>query len=205
IYMALDKLCRNEIVKAVLIVILTAAGAFLGKFGLWLPWSIDCALYSMVFYYLGVLAKQYKIFELVRDNHFFYFLLSPIWAYMIYKGAMELAIRQYAPYGLVIVGALCGILLIYRFSAYIGRSLILSSRILNYIGKSSIVLLIVHVLLNGKMLNFCENHGINSAVTMVVCVGLQILISVIAFGIISKIKKAIKENAMRTQIVKKRS
>ncbi|MCQ2530430.1 MAG: acyltransferase family protein [Lachnospiraceae bacterium] len=196
IYMLLDRICKNEIVKAAVIVVLTVAGALLGRGGLWLPWSFDCVLYSMFFYYIGVLFQKYKILDFLKDHHIFYFILSPVWAVMIYFGSMELAIRQYAPYLLVIIGALCGIAIIYRFSAYLNRALVLSSRILNYIGKSTIYLLVVHVLLNSRMLAFCEGRGINSAATMILCIGLQVIISVIVYGLHSIIKRAIKSKTV---------
>lgn len=195
IYMAIDRLCGNEIVKAGVILVLTAVGIFLGNKGLWLPWSLDCALYSLLFYYIGTLFKKYRIFELVRDNHIFYFLLSPIWAYMIYMGAMEIAKRHYAPYGVVILGALSGILIIYRFSAYINRALVLSSRILNYLGKASIVILIVHKFLNDRTIALLNGTGMNKAEIMIICIVSQIVIAAVVYGIISKMKKGIKAKA----------
>ena len=60
----------------------------LGEKGFWLPWSIDIACYAMVFYQLGVYFRKYDLLSKVKNSHILYFILTPIWVYMIYAGSM---------------------------------------------------------------------------------------------------------------------
>ena len=78
-----------------------------------------------------------------------YFFLSPIWAYMIYKGGMEIAVRNYGSYGLTILGASAGIFIVYKTSMYISENMPIIRNILRWAGKESIIILIIHTLLNG--------------------------------------------------------
>ncbi len=38
--------------------IITYIGVLLGKNGYWLPWSLDIALYSLIFFHIGYLLKK---------------------------------------------------------------------------------------------------------------------------------------------------
>lgn len=47
---------------------------------------------------------------------------------MIYAGSMEIAVRNYGQYGLVILGSMAGVLTIYQISAYISDMLPVTKR-----------------------------------------------------------------------------
>ena len=66
---------------------------------------------------------------------------------MIYCGSMDIALRNYGDYGLAILGAVSGIIIVYMFSTYLGTKLPLIAIILYVTGKNTIVIPIVHVLL----------------------------------------------------------
>lgn len=152
IYALLDKLLRGEVWLFGGVLVLSLAGWGLAVCGLWLPWSLDCALYSLIFYYLGAKCKQYNFMDYFHHRPWSYFLLSPIWVYMIYKGSMEIAIRKYGPYGLVIIGAVCACVLLYQLCRYLSGNLprpILW--ILCRMGESTLYILIVHRLLNSRI------------------------------------------------------
>lgn len=112
----------------------------LGRVGLWLPWSIDVAMYAVVFYQLGVVFRKYDVLNKVREHHALYFFLSAVWAYMIYSGGMEIASRSYGQYGIVILGAMAGTLLLYMLSVYIDDALPVVRRILQLVGESNLII-----------------------------------------------------------------
>ncbi|MBQ6362196.1 MAG: acyltransferase family protein [Lachnospiraceae bacterium] len=147
LYTAMDRWTRNSLQLTVAVLCVSVLGLTLGKEGWWLPWSIDIACYSMVFYHIGVLLRHYEVFKFAREWSISYFLLSPVWAFMIYCGSMEIAVRNYGDYGVVILGSVSGIIIVYTLSAYFGANLPLIARILDVIGKNTIYILIVHTLL----------------------------------------------------------
>lgn len=149
IYYLLDNIIVSDEVKWGTITLLSLFGTYLGEKGVWLPWSIDVALYLLIFYHIGVSCKRYNILKIISKNHIMYFFLSPIWAYMIYKGGMEIAVRNYGSYGLTILGASAGIFIVYKTSMYISENMPIIRNILRWAGKESIIILIIHTLLNG--------------------------------------------------------
>lgn len=70
---------------------------------------------------------------------------------MIYAGSMELAVREYGQYGLVVIGAVAGIFIIYLFSGYLTHALHPLACLLALTGKSAIVMWILHTLLGEKI------------------------------------------------------
>ncbi|MBR2695972.1 MAG: acyltransferase family protein [Parasporobacterium sp.] len=201
IYLLIDHFVKTEVGKWVCVFLCTAAGLGLGRFGLWLPWSIDVALYCMVFYQLGIAFRKYGFLEMVRDTHWLYFFLSTVWAYMIYKSSMEIAVRNYGNhnhFGLVILGALAGILVIFRLSAYLARSTFLLSRALKLIGEASLILLVIHTLLSSRLNGWLgEVFGYDNLLRMVFSILIQIIVAVLlnlAWGMLKKKRKALKQS-----------
>lgn len=155
IYTLLDKFLRREVWLFGAVLMLSMAGVGLAKLGMWLPWSLDCALYSLIFYYLGAKCKEYKFMDYFLRRPWTYFLLTPIWVYMIYQGGMEIAIRKYNHYGVVVIGAVCACVLLYQLCVYLSESLPRSMlRILCSVGESTLYILIIHRLLNSRINEF---------------------------------------------------
>ena len=195
IYMIIDKAVRRDSIKWVLILFCTAAGILLGNRGFWLPWSIDAALYSMIFYQIGITCKKYRALTFVTENPWLYFLLSSIWVFMIYKGGMELAVRNYGIYGLVIFGAVSGTVLVYSLSAYLGNTTILVSKALKWIGQASLILLIVHRLLNGRLGDLLGRVVSKDGFAwLLLCIIVQVVLAVLIQLLITWIKRTHKKN-----------
>ena len=152
IYAVLDKLLHREVWLFGGVLVLSVAGVDLAMRGLWLPWSLDCALYSLMFYYLGAKCKEYGFMDWFLQRPWTYFLLSPIWVYMIFKGGMEIAMRRYDAYGMVIIGAVCACVLLYQLCRYLSSQM---PRPIVWIfcrlGESTLYILIVHRLLNSRI------------------------------------------------------
>ena len=153
IYSCLAAAAANRKQLTVAVVLISALGVILGKRGWWLPWSIDIACYSLVFYHLGRLGREKNVLEEIRKRNYVYFLLSPVWAYMIYAGSMEITVRNYGNYGLVVLGAISGTLLVYQLSSYIGRHIPLLAKVLGYLGSATVYIIVIHVLLGSAIEN----------------------------------------------------
>ena len=151
IYHAVDRIVDSKGILTGVVIAISLAGVLLGQKGLWLPWSIDVALYSLIFYHIGRMCKEYNVFVLMKTNGASYFILAGIWAYMIYTGSMEIAIRNYGHYGIAIIGAVAGTALLYSLSSYIASNMHFVSSILAKIGNASIVVLVVHTVLRPQI------------------------------------------------------
>ena len=152
LYMFLDRFVPQEKLRALCVLGCSLLGVYLGKWGYWLPWSLDCALYALALYYLGYCFRQYGIMEYILKRNWLYFVLSTVWAYMIYSGSVDLVVRKYDQYSLGILGAVCGSVLLYAACRYLneiwGRHL---KWVLCQVGENILYILIVHAILAGML------------------------------------------------------
>ncbi len=192
IYLLLRKVVPNELWMHGICLAVSVFGAWLGVRGFWLPWSVDCALYAIIFYHLGYCFKKYKVMDFFRNNPATYFVLSVVWAFMIYCGGMELAIREYMPYGLVILGALSGSILLCMCSGYLARALPQwAGRVLRSLGQSTLYILIVVTLFDGYFYNFvARRFGAGYIYHMAAVIVLELAAGVLVWMVVSGIKRA---------------
>ena len=180
LYMIIDKVVKKDIIKWSIILLCTAVGIFLGNQGFWLPWSIDCALYSMIFYHTGVMIKKHRVLEYMSETPWLYFILSSVWAFTIHKGGMELATRCYGVYGLVLIGAVSGTTLVCSLSQFFSRTTIVISLFLKRVGHASLIILIVHQLLNARIGSFIGRFlSVEGFAWMTLCIVSQVLLAVL--------------------------
>ena len=191
IYLFIERYSPSETWKAATVIAASLMGQYLGKLGYWLPWSADCAMYALVFYYLGYCFKKYRIMEYLCQRNYCYFLLSCVWAYMIHCGAMEIAVRNYGFYGLTIIGAVSASVLVYTTCRYICSAL--NAEAANWlckIGKNTLCILIVHKLLPAKIGRLVsvrfESESIYFAVITIL---LQVAIGVAIGEVLSFVKR----------------
>lgn len=151
LYTALAGRTGNQKHLTAAILCVSVLGLTLGKEGWWLPWSLDIACYLLAYYHIGVLLRQYDVFALADKWNITYFVLAPVWAFMIYRGSVDIAVRNYGDYGIVMLGAVSGIILVYMLSAYLGANLPLTAVILGAAGKNAMYILIAHALLSGSI------------------------------------------------------
>ena len=169
----------------------------LGIRNYWLPWSLDVSLYAIVVYKMGTLLKKYDLLNLIKGSSFFYFILSPIWVFMIYKGGMELAARKYGAYGLVIIGAIAGTLIIYQLADFISEHMVVARKVLKTIGECSVVILIVHTLLAGRINAIVSLKFSPKGIALVVIsIVLQIVLAIAVRWVIQKIRGCYCSNMM---------
>ncbi len=189
IYLFVDHGIDNGSSKWLVVVCISILGKLIGKSGFWLPWSIDIACYSVIFYQIGIYCRRSDVLTKVKENHISYFILAPIWVYMIHMGSMEIAVRNYGQYGLVILGSVSGILLIYKLSVYIADRSIIIKGFLRLTGEGSMVILIIHTLFGEKIQSWMAYKFDSKNLYYMICaVSLQIVLSWMINGILYRIR-----------------
>ncbi|MBR1408260.1 MAG: acyltransferase family protein [Clostridia bacterium] len=193
VYTILAKIIKEERHLSAAVLCISVFGMILGKEGLWLFWSIDVACYSLVFYHIGVLIRRYDLLRRIREWDAVYFILSPIWAYMIYAGSMEIAVRNYGNYGVVLLGAVAGTLIVYKLSAYISFKMPVIARFLSLSGRFSMPILMVHTLFNGKIVALANQYFYEEwFVTLILALLFQTVLGVALGEICYRIRRFVK-------------
>ncbi len=164
-----------------IVFILSVIGFFLGKYGFWLPWSIDIGLYSLIIYHIGALSKKKSVFDYIKVRPYMYFILCPIWVYMIYKGSIEWSIRNYNSYTIGVAGSIAGTCLLYQLALYLSSlpmSMIIKKTMIN-IRESFNILLLIHALYKLVFEQYIMNKFKLYSIGFVIClVILQVIISI---------------------------
>ena len=195
VFILIDHFTKNEIQRLISVISLSLLGYYLGKEGYWLPWSFDCALYCLVFYYFGYLFKRYHLLETINKNTVLYFPLSTIWAFSLYYGALELATREYLDYGFYIIGSLAGILLGYLLctlmASHISDKL---NKAFSFVGQSTVYVLIVHKMFGGRISLLVEtvmSLNRNNIPHLVVACAVQIFMGVLLAIVVGNVENLV--------------
>lgn len=189
LYIGIDAFAKNNLEKWTVVIAISVFGYYLGRCGYWFSWSMDVACYAIIFYHLGAEAHRVKAMDYVKNHHVVYFITTPIWVYMIYAGSMEIAFRNYGQYGLVIIGAVSGIILLYKLGGHICKNYVLLKKILEKCGQYSIYILIVHTAFR-MLIDSAVSIRFNSvSACYVVCaIVIQVALALVAAYIMSKIR-----------------
>ena len=188
--MIVDQFIKEDKNKWPVVLGLSFIGMILGAKKYWLPWSLDVSLYAIIFYKIGILFKKYNLLNSIKEGSFFYFILSPIWVFMIYKGGMEIAVRKYGSYGLVIIGSIAGTLLIYQLADYISEHMVFARKLLKLIGESTVMILIIHTLLSGSINTIISlRFSPKGIACMVISLIIQIALAIAVRWCIQKMRK----------------
>ena len=79
-------------------------------------------MFALVFYYIGFIFKKYNILKLFNDNKASLFCTGFYLADMIIKGSFELVTREYNIYGLGVIGAIAGTIIMYYIASYVAKN-----------------------------------------------------------------------------------
>ena len=197
IYLLVDHWISREYVKWIAVVGLALLGIVCGAKGYWLPWSLDIACYALIFYKMGVCFRENGFLLEIRGMPVLYFVMAPIWAYMIYSGSMEIAIRNYGQYALTVIGSICGILLIYMLSSYIWNNVRFVGKVLALTGRASLYILVVHTVIRGMINSFVSQRFDPLGFPYLVATSIiQLVLAVAVYCAIYSLKIKMKESAL---------
>ena len=198
---------QKEWLRTGLVLGLAVIGIWLGKAGYWMPWSLDCALYALLFYHLGHWMRKLHLLERVKGWPIFYFLFASLWAYLIRCGSMELAIRNYGDVGVALVGVFGGFMVLYQLCCYLEdhwpRWL---SNAFGMIGQSTGYILVFHGLFGAAIRGLLVNKlGLwpENVAYLLVNIALQLACGVALNFMIEYSKKQIKKWVTRSPSVDK--
>ncbi len=135
---------ENDLLNGVICTAFTLFGIYLGEIHLYLPWSIDVAFASMIFYYFGYILKKYELLDKNLHNVKVLLYTFLIYEICLFFGQIELATRSY-PYGFICyITAMCGTIIIFGLSNLLEKTTNYISRILQWYGKNSLYILLFH-------------------------------------------------------------
>lgn len=181
LFIIINKITVNIYYQLLLCFILSLVGFYLGQNGLWLPWSLDIALYTMLIYALGYAFKYHDLLITIYNNLWLYFISSTIWAYAVFKSGIELAIRHYNTFTIGIIGSISGIITVAVFIQLIHLSKRYTFKnILATIGTYSLDILLLHTLTDHLFREtFAQFLNQNYIYFYLLNIGTQITIAVI--------------------------
>lgn len=145
IFTAIKKISKdNDITLFCISVFVSYLGYILGIKKYWLPFSIDVAMASVIFYYVGYKLKREQILDQILKNNKLLVIFLLFWIIGIKYNWIELAIRRY-PNGLFsFITAITGTMIIFKISILIDKYLSNVSKILCWYGRNSSYVLIMH-------------------------------------------------------------
>lgn len=120
-------------------------GVFIGTHVAFLPWSLDVALASMVFMWVGDQMHKSQVIETVLPS-IWLSVCGLLWVVLTALGyQIELATRSYPGYGLSFLCAIAGSMTVVSVSMFIEKIPFLSSFLI-WCGRHSMVILSLHCL-----------------------------------------------------------
>lgn len=99
---------ENEILLCLVNILISFIGYILGINTYFLPFNIDIAFFSIIFYYFGYLMKKYQLMEKFHWKELS--VITIIWIIGIKFACIELALRKYPTFS--VITAICGNLVV---------------------------------------------------------------------------------------------
>lgn len=197
-YLIINYYVKDQRIIFFIVFICYVFGYYCGKFGLWLPWSFDCALVCLIFYHYGYLLKKYDLLNLYIQNNYLYFLISSIFAFYVLSGGMELAVRNYNDILIMSLGTISAILILIALSNYLKNIFkynifIIFKWAFLVIGQNTLYILIVHSLFKGFInAGISYFYDLNYIYAMIISVSIQILIGCFVGKFVNEISQRIR-------------
>lgn len=195
IYIFIDRI-KSELAKHIIVFTLSIFAIFLGASGYWLPWSLDCSIYCLLFYHIAYNLRKYDLLNKLNEYKAVVLILCSIWYLHILNGGMELAIRNYGNLGYTIFGAVSAFIVTYILSDSLSKLLPkIFVEFLKLTGESTLYILIIHTFFFGVINNFIERKmGFNGPNIFSLTIGVffQIIFGIVVYIIVAKLKVIIK-------------
>lgn len=188
LFLIVNKLAKNDdILIGIICLLFATIGIYFSKIKLYLPWSFDIVLASLIFYYVGYILRKYNVLEKILSNYKILICVILLYSIGLKFGFIELAGRSY-PYGFIsYITAISGTIIVFKISRVIEKISKCLSRVLCWFGRNSMFVLCFHYL-EIKIIKYSD-FGITSKWKL--AVAKLIIITVLTF-ILTKIIKIIK-------------
>lgn len=132
-------------VSLIVMLVLSMAGMLIGVYYAYLPWSLDVSLVALPLMWFGDYLHKSALLKKLKLN--IYIILFFIWVvFGIFGFRIEMSMREYPGYILVLVEAIAGSMVLIGSSVFIGNKFNILSSFLMWCGRNSIVILAVHCL-----------------------------------------------------------
>ncbi len=164
LYVFIDSFFKGYM-KDIAVILISAAGIFLGQSGYWLFWSLDCAMFCLLFFHIAAYFRKYAVLKKLNEMPYLYFPLSMCWFLFVLNGSMDLATRRYENIGILLVGSVSAFVLIYMLCSYFVRHWPpFTAKLIALIGESTAYILIFHALFSNRISVFVsEALSLNKA------------------------------------------
>lgn len=147
IYFFIKKYIKNQLLDFIIIIIFGVIGFILCYNKVFLPLCIETAFIALMFIHIGYLCNKKGIFQLTNNSISFvvFFILTFLLIITIkYNGKVGMLAHEYGNPFLFLLGAYSGSFLVLIISVYFSRISHVLVNNIEYIGKSSIVVMACH-------------------------------------------------------------
>ena len=196
LYSLIDHFAKGYI-KDLVVLGVAIAGIILGKNGIWLFWSFDCAMFCILFFHIAQYFRKYNILAKINEMPYLYFVFVSLWALFNYKGSMDLATRRYENIGILIIGSVSAFFLIYMLCSYFCRHWPkFITKFIAAIGESTAYILIIHSIFGSKITAFTVNTlslNQDNIYNLIAKTFIQVMLGTLIYFAVKYIKKFIKE------------
>lgn len=169
-YCLINLVHDNMTILFTICIALSLIGYFISIY-LFLPWSFDISLFSMIFMFAGYYFKHTNFIEHIPKMH--YVLLIIIWFVGLNSYPITMNERNYHTYFIPVITAISATIIIFKFLRLLD-SIPLVQIPLSYLGKYSIIIMIFHTYIKSSWIKgipwglpFCI---LLSIVRIIICV-----------------------------------
>lgn len=195
IFLFIKKISKeNHIMLFCIVIMLSFIGYILGTNMYYLPFMLDVAMYSLIFYYIGYVFNIYKILDKIKIWEFIIIVLIFVIGFQFSWN--ELVIRRYPTFSIVIATA--GTLSILLVSKYITNKI--NFNFLTWVGKNTMNMLGIHqcdsvilhllgITKNSLSINPTLNKIEFLMLRLIVCISVTLIIFILKTYISKLVKK----------------
>lgn len=119
IYTAILCFCEKKYTLPVAALALSMLGAGLGSREIFLPCSLDIALFLVIFFFAGHMFAEYDLADWYINRPWFYFIAAAVEAYLLYSGTINYANREYGTWAYCVLGGIVGTLILFNIAHFI--------------------------------------------------------------------------------------
>ncbi len=133
---------NNDLTVGLECIVLMFCGFYFKWGNVYLPWSIDIAVSTIILFYIGNMIFKHKLIDKIIKNNKLILLFFIIWIIGLLFVSLEFARRNYSIIAFII--AFCGSMVTIKLSYIIDKYFKVIGRFFCWCGKNSIYILIAH-------------------------------------------------------------